>query len=148
MKKQVRELIESDLKNFEDAHKFTQFVRGELYFYIDSLISLYNSSSIEELPEIFDFMQEYFKLVLKWMEIFPSYLKNVTNFDNHLSSTILCSTQTYSSLTSTPLFPAREEKSSKCWKSASASATGAKSSSAASTKSTFLKVRNATPTKI
>ena len=33
-----------------------------------------NVINTEELPMIFMFMQEVFKLIFKWMEIFPQYL--------------------------------------------------------------------------
>jgi hypothetical protein len=72
----VKEIIDKDFTNFETATKVTQFIRGELYFYIDSLISLFTSTNSEDIPAIFDFMQEVFKLILKWMEIFPNYLKS------------------------------------------------------------------------
>ena len=48
----VKEIIQSDFRCFDSPHKFTQFIRGELYFYIDSLISLFNSTTAEDLPAI------------------------------------------------------------------------------------------------
>ena len=76
MLKLVKETIEKDFTNFESPYTLTQFIRGELYFYIDSLISLFTSTNSEDIPAIFEFMTEVFKLILKWMEIFPNYLKS------------------------------------------------------------------------
>lgn len=56
-------------------------VRGELYFYVDSLISL--TQSAEELPTIYQFMNKIFQLIFKWMEIFPAYLKNFSEAVAH-----------------------------------------------------------------
>lgn len=76
MQKQVQETIEQEFRNFSSPHKLTQYIRGELYFYVDSLISLFNQTTSEDLPAIFEFMQDVFKLIFKWMEIFPNYLKS------------------------------------------------------------------------
>jgi len=59
---------------FPSAYKLTQFLRGELYFYVDSLISIFTSTTPEDLPGIFDFVKEVFSMIMKWMEIFPQYL--------------------------------------------------------------------------
>ena len=61
----------------------TQFIRGDLYFYVDSLISMISVISNEELPMIFMFMQDVFKLILKWMEIFPQYLSSYQEALHH-----------------------------------------------------------------
>lgn len=71
----VKQIMESDFKCFNSPNELTQFIRGELYFYIDSLISLYTSTTSDDLVAILEFMQEVFRLILKWMEIFPQYLK-------------------------------------------------------------------------
>ena len=83
MIKVVKEIIEKDFANFENPYKVTQFIRGELYFYIDSLISLFTATNAEDIPAIFEFMQEVFKLILKWMEIFPNYLQSFNECQQH-----------------------------------------------------------------
>jgi hypothetical protein len=60
-----------------------QFIRGELYFYVDSLISLVAPTSFEDLPGIFEFMQNIFRLIFKWMEVFPNYLKSFYESQQH-----------------------------------------------------------------
>jgi hypothetical protein len=66
----VQDIIKNDFKAFETPNQLTQFIRGELYFYVDSLISFQNTST-EDLSAVFEFMTEIFKLLFKWMEIFP-----------------------------------------------------------------------------
>jgi len=40
MEKRVQEVIDSHFMGFQSAFDCTQFIRGELYFYIDSLLTL------------------------------------------------------------------------------------------------------------
>jgi len=42
---------------------------------VDSLISIFNQTTADDLPSIFEFIQEVFKLIIKWMEIFPKYIQ-------------------------------------------------------------------------
>ena len=42
-----------------------------------------NVISSEELPMIFMFMQDVFKLIFKWMEIFPQYLQSYHESIHH-----------------------------------------------------------------
>ena len=42
-----------------------------------------NVISAEEVPMIFMFMQDVFKLILKWMYIFPSYLPSYQEALHH-----------------------------------------------------------------
>jgi hypothetical protein len=69
----IQKVIQTDFKCFTDANECTQFVRGELYFYFDSLISLVNEASQVEIQKIFEFTTELLKLCLRWIEIFPQY---------------------------------------------------------------------------
>mmetsp|Transcript_36080 Transcript_36080/g.55403 ORF Transcript_36080/g.55403 Transcript_36080/m.55403 type:complete len:242 (+) Transcript_36080:625-1350(+) len=45
-----------------------------MYILLDSLISLVREASQEDIKRIFEFTSEVFKLVIKWIEIFPQYL--------------------------------------------------------------------------
>lgn len=86
MKQRVRDIISSDFKPsfFERPRDITQFIRGELFFYVDSLMSLFTSSSQEEVKPIFEFITgELFALVFKWMEIFPHYLASFNEGLHH-----------------------------------------------------------------
>lgn len=83
MQQKVQDTIKEEFKNLESPIKVTQFIRGELYFYVDSLISMISSTSQDDLPVIFDFMQDVFKLIFKWMEIFPKYLSSYQEALHH-----------------------------------------------------------------
>lgn len=79
----MQETIKEEFKNLETPLKVTQFIRGELYFYVDSLISMISCIQQEDLPVIFEFMLDVFKLIFKWMEIFPQYLTSYQESLHH-----------------------------------------------------------------
>lgn len=74
MEKRVQEVIDSQFMGFLSAFECTQFIRGELYFYIDSLLTLQNVIIQEDLPSILNFVELVFKLTLKWLEIMPLFV--------------------------------------------------------------------------
>lgn len=76
MQQKVQETIKEEFKNLETPIKVTQFIRGDLYFYVDSLISMINCIQQEDLIIIFEFLVDVFKLIFKWMEVFPQYLSS------------------------------------------------------------------------
>lgn len=41
MEKRVQEVIDSNFMGFSNAYECTQFIRGELYYYVDSLLTLH-----------------------------------------------------------------------------------------------------------
>jgi hypothetical protein len=71
---QIQKIIQSEFKCFESANECTQFIRGELFIYFDSLVSLTMSATPADIQKIFEFSTEVFKLCLKWIDIFPNYL--------------------------------------------------------------------------
>ena len=73
IEKKVQHILNSKLTCFSSAHECTQFIRGELFFYVDSLLTLPSGISKEDLPGITEFLRLCFQLVLTWMEIFPLY---------------------------------------------------------------------------
>lgn len=73
----VDELINSDFGE-DDAYKFTQFIRGKLFFYIDSLLTLQKGADKKAFPNIVKFMRKVFELILKWMKLFPKYASYVS----------------------------------------------------------------------
>ena len=74
MEKRVQEVNDSQFMGFLSAFECTQFIRGELYFYIDSLLTLQNVIVQEDLPSILNFVELVFKLTLKWLEIMPLFV--------------------------------------------------------------------------
>lgn len=84
MQQKVQEIIKKDFKCYELPRDLTQFVRGELYFYVDSLMSIFQSSSVEEVPAIFEFItKDIFSLIFKWLEIMPDYLPSFYDSLHH-----------------------------------------------------------------
>ena len=51
-----------------------KFIRGELYVYVDSLITN-TITTTNEIPETIDFIRLVMELALIWLEIFPNYSK-------------------------------------------------------------------------
>ena len=69
----LKEIIQSKFTCFESAHACTQFIRGELYVFVDSILTIYSNITSNDLPAIVEFMSLVFQLILTWMEIFPLY---------------------------------------------------------------------------
>lgn len=78
LKRKVEDTIEEEFDNLESAFEVTQFLRGELFIYWDCLLSNWDTSDLskDEFRDIIDFMHEVYKLIIKWLEIFPvKYMK-------------------------------------------------------------------------
>ena len=73
MLNRIQRVRESDFLCFSDATECTQFIRGEMYVYLDSLLSLVTEASQTDVQKIFEFTTEVFRLCLKWIDIFPKY---------------------------------------------------------------------------
>jgi hypothetical protein len=76
-KKFVKELEEIWINGFEvleTPRKVTQYIRGELYFYVDSMLSLFLNTSVAELSIYYQFMSHVFNIIQLWMKHFPSKL--------------------------------------------------------------------------
>lgn len=74
LENKVKEIIQTNFRCFNSAYDCTQFIRGELYFYIDSLLTLPMYTTREDVPAILDFFELVFKLMLKWYHMIPSYI--------------------------------------------------------------------------
>ncbi|MDR3547974.1 MAG: hypothetical protein P4M11_06885 [Candidatus Pacebacteria bacterium] len=59
----------------ESAAEFTQFLRGELVIYIDSLLTLfyYYMPKPDDLREIFAFIDLFMEFVVAWIRTFPAW---------------------------------------------------------------------------
>ena len=66
LENRVNEIISSDFRCFKSAYECTQFIRGELFFYVDSLLTLHSQTTREDLPAILDFIETVFKMTLRW----------------------------------------------------------------------------------
>jgi hypothetical protein len=65
----IQRIIESKFQCFKDANECTQFVRGELYIYFDSLLTLMNEPSKSDIQKLFEFATEIYNLLFAWIEI-------------------------------------------------------------------------------
>lgn len=50
---------------------------------MDSLLSVFQLSSADEVPAIFEFMKTIYQLIFKWLESFPSYLTAYQEAQHH-----------------------------------------------------------------
>ena len=66
LENKVKEITTSDFRCFNSAYECTQFIRGELFFYIDSLLTLHTTTTREDLPAILDFVEAVFKMIIRW----------------------------------------------------------------------------------
>ena len=80
MKEQIISINENNMANL-DAFTITQYLRGELYVYIDFLLG----ESIEEIDEnvmvIYDFLKEVINLIVLWLKMIPKlYISVIYNY--------------------------------------------------------------------
>lgn len=50
LEKKLKEIIQSKFTCFESAHACTQFIRGELYVFVDSVMTIYTNITSNDLP--------------------------------------------------------------------------------------------------
>lgn len=77
LKRKVEDTLEADFENLKSAHEATQFLRGELFFYVDGYLANWKSSDEDaDYRDVIEFMHVVFKLIIRWMDIFPKkYMK-------------------------------------------------------------------------
>jgi len=73
MLNKIQHVTQSEFLCFTDAHECTQFIRGELFIYFDSLLTLQQQVSATDVQKIFEFITEVMKMCLTWIEVFPKY---------------------------------------------------------------------------
>ena len=73
-KKELKDILENGFEVLETPRKVTQYIRGELYFYVDSMLSLHLNTTTKELPKIYEFMRYVYQIVQLWLKLFPSKL--------------------------------------------------------------------------
>jgi len=76
IEKKIQKVLNSNFQSFQNAWECTQFIRGELFYYIDALLTTPNSVHTDDLPSLINFIELAFKLILKWFEIMPSHLSS------------------------------------------------------------------------
>ena len=73
-----REIIDSEFKCFQRPYEITQFLRGEFFYYVDSLLTMGNVVERAHLTEVVAFCELAFKLILKWYELLPQWFPAYT----------------------------------------------------------------------
>lgn len=73
MESKVQRLIETNFESIQTADEITQYIRGSLFFYFDSLLTLqhYFKPTLQNTMEIFGFIDILFELIFKWIQVFP-----------------------------------------------------------------------------
>ena len=62
MQNRVIRVTESEFLCFNDATEVTQFIRGELFIYYDSLLSLQQQASSTDMQKTFEFVTEVIRM--------------------------------------------------------------------------------------
>lgn len=78
LKRKVEDTIEEEFKNLETAFDVTQFLRGEMFIYVDCLLANCDTSDVskDDFRDIVDLMYQVFKIIIKWLDVFPDqYMK-------------------------------------------------------------------------
>ena len=83
MTKEVEKTIKSEFDNFKSAQEVTQFLRGKLFTFVDSLLANCDddTNSPDDFRDMIEFMEKVFLLIIKWLELFPS--KYMEYFEIH-----------------------------------------------------------------
>ena len=83
MTKEVEKTIKSEFDNFKSAQEVTQFLRGKLFIFVDSLLAICDddTNSPDDFRDMIQFMEKVFLLIIKWLELFPS--KYMEYFEIH-----------------------------------------------------------------
>jgi hypothetical protein len=62
-----------------DPNRITQFLRGELYILLDSILSISQPiKSSSDLKLVSDFIENFISVFVKYLEILPSTLRQVS----------------------------------------------------------------------
>lgn len=67
----VQEIVQTDFECLRTAQEVNQFLRGELYFYVDSIISISLYTMRSDFPIIYNFINEVMIMVIRWVSLFP-----------------------------------------------------------------------------
>ena len=72
---EIKKAIAQEFKLECTPARLSQFFRGELYLYLDSLVTMmdFYKPNIEALQEIFGLFGLVMDLIVKWIQCFPSY---------------------------------------------------------------------------
>ena len=73
-KKELEAIYINGFEVLETPRRVTQFLRGELYIYVDSILSLFLNISTQELPAYYEFMSHVFMVIQLWLKEFPTKL--------------------------------------------------------------------------
>ena len=68
--------METDFMSIDNVHELTQYLRGELFFFVDSILSLGEVRMKKQLEQTQDFMKEVLTLIFRWMMIYPSIVSS------------------------------------------------------------------------
>ena len=67
-----------------DPNYITQFIRGELYILIDSVLSISQPiKSSSDLKLVSDFIENFVNTFVKYLEVLPSTLKQVRRYEKN-----------------------------------------------------------------
>jgi hypothetical protein len=64
----MKEVITTNFKCFKRPYEVTQFMRGEFFYYLDSLLTMQTNVEKTHLDECLAFCDIAFQLILKWYE--------------------------------------------------------------------------------
>ena len=67
----MQEMRETQFDSLKTASEVNQFLRGEWFFYVDSIISITHHLQRQELQLVYSFMQESIATVLTYFETYP-----------------------------------------------------------------------------
>ena len=75
-------MLATNFRSLTTAHDVTQYLRGRLFIYVDFLMAHEYKKPEEAIPRVISFLHLVVKLIVKWLELFPSLLSSVREKDH------------------------------------------------------------------
>ena len=78
LKEKVEDIVKEEFDNFKTAFEATQFLRGEIYYYVDWILANWEEQNLSksDFRKAIDFLEQVFLMIIKWLDLFPTkYMK-------------------------------------------------------------------------
>lgn len=78
LKEKVEDIVKEEFDNFKTAFEATQFLRGEIYYYVDWILANWDEQNLSksDFRKAIDFLEQVFLMIIKWLDLFPTkYMK-------------------------------------------------------------------------
>lgn len=79
----MKRVRETNFGCFKSVHELTQYMRGELFIYVDFIFSYDYTSLTVEVPSVVIFLKSVLKLLCQWLQWLSTHLASYREFKNY-----------------------------------------------------------------